>query len=241
MVIDRLQSYIGNEHILNEHFAIDHFSLCNSLVVIISMSVPSSPSYPAIQPDAWLLDPAVTFLNHGSFGACPRVVLEKQQEIRRELEREPVDFLVRKMTPLVDENRNALADLIGADPADMVFVQNATAGVNSVMRSLDFRPGDEILVTAHDYNACRNVIRYVAQRTGAVVVEAEAAAADHLAAAGRRRRARARHRPNAAGHARSHHQPDGLDLPGRAVGARVGPPRRRHADRRRPLAGHDSA
>jgi isopenicillin-N epimerase len=134
----------------------------------------SLPDYPAIQPDAWTLDPTVTFLNHGSFGACPRVVLEKQQELRRELEREPVDFLVRKMTPMVDENRNALATLIGADPTDMVFVQNATAGVNSVVRSLKFKPGDEILVTAHDYNACRNVIRYTAQQTGAVVVEVKA-------------------------------------------------------------------
>ena len=89
------------------------------------------------------------------------------------MEREPVDFLVRKMPPLVDESRDALARLIGADPADVVFVQNATAGVNSVIRSLEFRPGDEILVTAHDYNACRNVIRYVAQRTGAVVVQAD--------------------------------------------------------------------
>ena len=89
------------------------------------------------------------------------------------MEREPVDFLVRKMTPLLDESRNALAELIGADPADVVFVQNATAGVNSVLRSLEFRPGDEILVTAHDYNACRNVARYVAGRTGAAVVEAD--------------------------------------------------------------------
>jgi isopenicillin-N epimerase len=147
--------------------------MTNSTSCAISAST-SSSFYPAIQADAWLLDPSVTFLNHGSFGACPGVVLERQQELRRELEREPVDFLVRKMPPLVDESRNALAGLIGADPADMVFVQNATAGVNSVMRSLDFRPGDEILVTAHDYNACRNVIRYVAQRTGAVVVEVPA-------------------------------------------------------------------
>ena len=129
---------------------------------------------PAIQPDAWDLDLSVTFLNHGSFGACPRAVLERQRQIRLEMEREPVDFLVRKLTPLLDESRNALSKLVGADPADVVFVQNATAGVNSVMRSLDFRPGDEILVTAHDYNACRNAIRYVAKRTGAVVVEAEA-------------------------------------------------------------------
>ncbi len=126
-----------------------------------------------IRPDAWGLDPAVTFLNHGSFGACPRVVLERQRELRLEMEREPVDFLVRKMPGLIDESRDALSRLIGADPADVVFVQNATAGVNSVMRSLDFHPGDEILVTAHDYNACRNVIRYVAQRTGAVVVQAD--------------------------------------------------------------------
>jgi isopenicillin-N epimerase len=131
------------------------------------------PSMSAIQPDAWLLDPAVAFLNHGSFGACPRVVLERQHELRLELEREPVDFLVRKMTPLVDESREALARLVGADASDMAFVQNATAGVNSVVRSLEFRPGDEILVTAHDYNACRNVIRYVAPRTGAVVVQAD--------------------------------------------------------------------
>lgn len=135
------------------------------------MSNTSAQSYPAVQPDAWSLDPSVTFLNHGSFGACPRVVLEKQLEYQRELEREPVDYLVRRIAPLIDENRGELAKLVGADPADMVFVQNATAGVNSVVRSLDFQPGDEILVTAHDYNACRNVIRYVAERTGAVVVE----------------------------------------------------------------------
>ena len=127
--------------------------------------------FPPIHPDAWLLDPAVTFLNHGSFGACPRAVLDKQQQLRLEMEREPVEFLVRKMPPLLDESRNALAELINADPADVAFVQNATAGVNSVLRSLSFQPGDEILVTDHDYNACRNVGRYVAERTGAVVVE----------------------------------------------------------------------
>ncbi len=125
----------------------------------------------AIQPDAWLLDPAIAFLNHGSFGACPRIILERQQELREKLEREPVDFLVRKLTPLIDQSRATLAALLGSDPADLVFVQNATAGVNSVVRSLDFKPGDEILVTNHDYNACRNVIRYRAQQTGAVVIE----------------------------------------------------------------------
>ena len=77
------------------------------------------------------------------------------------------------MTPLLDQSRNALAELIGADPADVVFVHNATAGVNSVLRSLSFRPGDEILVTAHDYNACRNVAHYVAEQNWLTVVVAD--------------------------------------------------------------------
>lgn len=123
----------------------------------------------AIRPDAWLLDPAVMFLNHGSFGACPKPILERQQALRLAMEREPVEFLVRELTPLLDESRGALAELLGADPADLVFVHNATAGVNSVLRSLTFRPGDEILVTTHDYNACRNVACYVAGRSGASV------------------------------------------------------------------------
>jgi isopenicillin-N epimerase len=130
----------------------------------------SDADFPPISPDAWPLDPNVALLNHGSFGACPKVVLERQEELRRQMEREPVEFFLRKMNPLLDESRAALAELIGADPANVVFVQNATAGVNSVLRSLDFRPGDEILVTAHDYNSCRNVVRYLAERVGIVPV-----------------------------------------------------------------------
>ncbi len=137
------------------------------------MNASTADIFPAIHPNAWPLDPAVTFLNHGSFGACPRVVLERQTAIREEMERNPVEFLVRKMSPLLDESRAALAGLVGAEPADLVFVHNATAGVNAVLRALDFQPGDEIIVTAHDYNACRNVVRYVAERTGARVVAAD--------------------------------------------------------------------
>jgi isopenicillin-N epimerase len=132
-----------------------------------------SAVFPPIHRDAWPLDPNVDFLNHGSFGACPRPVLERQQELRLEMEREPVDFLVRKTPKLLDDSRNTLAELIGADAADLVFVPNATDGVNAVLRSLVFRPGDEILVTTHDYNACRNAARYVAERSGANVVVAE--------------------------------------------------------------------
>ncbi|HKA86702.1 MAG TPA: aminotransferase class V-fold PLP-dependent enzyme [Haliangiales bacterium] len=136
--------------------------------------------------DAWTLDPAVVYLNHGAFGACPAVVLDAQARWRARLEREPVLFLGRELEPLLDDARVALAAFVGAAPEDLAFVGNATAGVNAVLRSLRFEPGDEILVTDHAYNACRNVVDWVAGRTGARVVTARApfplAAAEELAA-----------------------------------------------------------
>lgn len=120
----------------------------------------------------WQLDPAVTFLNHGSFGSCPKPVLDFQQAIRARIERQPVHFLVRELEPLWDAARAALASFVGADADDLVFVQNATSGVNAVLRSLQFKADDELLVTDHEYNACRNVLDFVAERSGAKVVVA---------------------------------------------------------------------
>ena len=120
----------------------------------------------------WSLDPAVTFLNHGSFGACPIAVLEFQAALRRELELEPVDFLVTRLPARLDAARAALATFIGADPADLVFVPNATTGVNAVLRSLPFAAGDEILATSHTYAASRKTLDFVAARSGARVVVA---------------------------------------------------------------------
>jgi isopenicillin-N epimerase len=121
---------------------------------------------------AWSLDPSVTYLNHGSFGACPGAVLEFQAALRAEMEREPVDFLSGTLPARLDAARGVLAAFLGADPADLVFVANATAGVNAVLRSLRFAAGDELLVTSHTYNACRKTIDFVAARTGARVVVA---------------------------------------------------------------------
>ena len=126
---------------------------------------------PAVDPGLWLLDPAVVFLNHGSFGSCPRAVLEFQQETRHRLEWQPVQFLVRELEELLDAARASLADFVGADPADLVFVPNATAGVNTVLRSRRFASGDELLVTNHEYNACRNALNFAAEQAGARVVE----------------------------------------------------------------------
>jgi isopenicillin-N epimerase len=120
----------------------------------------------------WRLDPSVTYLNHGSFGACPAAVLAAQAALRAEMEREPVDFLVARLPARLDAAREELAVFVGADPKDLVFVPNATAGVNAVLRSLIFEPGDELLLTNLTYAACRKTVDYVAERSGARVVVA---------------------------------------------------------------------
>ena len=120
----------------------------------------------------WDLDPDVVFLNHGSFGACPRVVMERQLELRREMEAEPLQFLYHTLEGRIDEAKPRLAQLIGCDAEDLAFVANATAGVNTVLRSLKFGADDELLVTDHEYNACRNALDYVAETSGARVVVA---------------------------------------------------------------------
>jgi isopenicillin-N epimerase len=121
----------------------------------------------------WTLDPAVHFLNHGSFGACPRAVLERQAELRLEIEQEPVRFLARELESRLDRARETLSAFVGAEPADLAFVPNATTAVNAVVRSLRFAPGDEVLITNHAYNACANACRFAAERAGAEVVRVE--------------------------------------------------------------------
>ena len=121
----------------------------------------------------WLLDPAIDFLNHGSFGATPIPVLDAQAEWRRQLEAEPVRFMVETYPVALEQARAALAGFVGADAEDLAFVQNATAACNTVLRSLRFTPGDELLTTDHAYNAVKNAMEYVASRDGARVVTAE--------------------------------------------------------------------
>jgi isopenicillin-N epimerase len=121
----------------------------------------------------WCLDPSVVYLNHGSFGACPSAVLDAQAALRLEMEREPVDFLVARLPARLNAARETLAAFLGAAPSDLVFVTNATAGVNAVLRSLSLEAGDELLLTNLSYAACRKTADFVALRTGARVVVAQ--------------------------------------------------------------------
>ncbi|HSY20441.1 MAG TPA: aminotransferase class V-fold PLP-dependent enzyme [Candidatus Acidoferrales bacterium] len=138
------------------------------------MTVTKNPWHqPAADPQNWLLDPDLIFLNHGSFGACPRRVLDVQNDWRQRLERQPLQFLVRELEAQMDATRARLAQFIGAGADDLVFIPNATTGLNAVLRSLAFNPSDELLVTDQEYNASRNALNFVAEHSGASVVVAK--------------------------------------------------------------------
>jgi len=117
--------------------------------------------------DLFLLDPDVTFLNHGSFGACPREVLDALARWQREQERNPVEFLGRRSAALLAQAREALGQAIGARGEDLVFMPNSTTGVNVVARSLPLQAGDEVLGTDLEYGACDATWRRVCAQQGA--------------------------------------------------------------------------
>ena len=122
--------------------------------------------------DRWLLDPEVIFLNHGSFGATPKTVLDEQNRIRLQIEREPLTFFDHDYLGALDAARAELGRFLGAKTDDLAFVVNATTGVNTVLRSLRLEPGDQLLVTDHEYNACRNAIDVLAAESGVEVAVA---------------------------------------------------------------------
>ena len=114
----------------------------------------------------FLLDPHITFLNHGSFGATPNPVFEEYQRWQRELELKPVEFLDRRFPERMAASRTALATYLGAQRDDLVYVTNATVGVNIVARSLALGPGDEVLTTDHEYGACDRTWKFLTGKQG---------------------------------------------------------------------------
>ncbi len=124
--------------------------------------------------DKWHIDPDVAFLNHGSYGACPIPVLQKQNEIRERMEMQPCEFLGRDVWEgLIEESLEKAGSFVSAHGKDMAFVDNATTGANSVLRSLDFNPGDELVTTSHVYGAVRATMDFVALKSGEIVKEAQ--------------------------------------------------------------------
>jgi isopenicillin-N epimerase len=119
----------------------------------------------------YLLDPEIIFLNHGSFGATPRSVMETYQAWQIRLERQPVHFISRELLPELKRARHTLAAYLNADADDLVYIPNATYGVNIVARSLPLEPGDEILATDHEYGACENVWKFMSQKNGSILVK----------------------------------------------------------------------
>ena len=120
--------------------------------------------------DDFLLQDGLIFLNHGSFGACPRPVFARYQAWQLELERQPVAFLWRRGAALMAEARAALAAYLHVPASELAFVTNATAGMNIALRSLPLQPGDEILTSNHEYGAINRLLEFVAAKTGARIV-----------------------------------------------------------------------
>ena len=116
--------------------------------------------------ELFLLDPEVIFLNHGSFGACPKPVFAAYQAWQRRLEEQPVLFLGREYADLQYSARQKLGAFLGAEADDLVYIPNATYGVNIVAHSLAIQPGDEILTTDHEYGACDNTWEFICRKTG---------------------------------------------------------------------------
>ena len=121
----------------------------------------------------WGLDEETIFLNHGSYGATPKIVLEEQKRWQKLVERDPVKFYEEIAPEALLEARKAIAKFVKCDYDDLALIENATSGVNTVLRSLNFNNNDEILVPNHAYQACRNTIDFVAKKNDATVVTCE--------------------------------------------------------------------
>jgi isopenicillin-N epimerase len=121
----------------------------------------------------WSLQPGTIYLNHGSFGPPPLAVREARQHWQTALDEQPMDFFVRRYELAWFEARRRLAQFVGASPANLIFVDNATAGMNVVANSFELQPGDEVLLTDHEYGAVRRTWTRACERSRAVVTEAE--------------------------------------------------------------------
>ncbi|WP_298115693.1 aminotransferase class V-fold PLP-dependent enzyme [Flavobacterium sp.] len=121
----------------------------------------------------FLLDNTITFLNHGSFGACPKPVFDEFQRLQLELEQEPVQFIQKKLPVYLKEAKKPLAKFIGCNVEDFFFTPNPTFAVNTIMRSLNLQKGDEILTTNHEYGAMDRTWNFYCKKSGVKYIRQE--------------------------------------------------------------------
>jgi len=121
----------------------------------------------------FLLNKDITFLNHGSFGACPKPIFEAYQNFQLELESDPVDFILKKAPQYLKTAKNRLAKFIGCDASDFFFTPNPTTAVNTIMRSINLQAGDEILTTNHEYGAMDRTWNFYCKKSGAKYIRQE--------------------------------------------------------------------
>ncbi|HWB20500.1 MAG TPA: aminotransferase class V-fold PLP-dependent enzyme [Phycisphaerales bacterium] len=140
-------------------------------VTVATHEIAPPAPFEGIERSEWLLDPEYHFLNHGSFGARTRTVLAAQMKYREAFEARPIEFLGRKFEGMLGQVKERVGELLGAQGKDLAMMTNATEGVNAVLRSLKFEPGDELLTTNHVYNAVRQTMNVLANRAGAKAVE----------------------------------------------------------------------
>jgi len=146
---------------------------CTSLTVDgapLPILAPPSPLAANLE-RLWIWDRSYDFLNHGSFGACPRAVRAAYIAAQDRLESRPIEMLGRRIRELLAPSRARVAEFLRMQPDSFGFVTNATEGINAVLRSLDFKPGDELLTTSHVYNAVRKTMLFRARQTGAKYIE----------------------------------------------------------------------
>jgi len=118
----------------------------------------------------FFLDPSITFLNHGSFGACPKPIFDEFQRFQLELENDPVLFIQKKLPVYLKQAKMPFAKFIGCNQEDFFFVPNPTVAINTIMRSLKLNPGDEILSTNHEYGAMDRTWNFYCKKSGAKYV-----------------------------------------------------------------------
>lgn len=121
----------------------------------------------------FLLNHEITYLNHGSFGACPKIVFEEYQKWQLELEKQPVEFLGRRYPKLLENVRTVLGKYVGSKPENVVPITNTTFGLNAIANSLNLKKGDEILTTNQEYGAIERMWKIIAQQKGFEIVKAE--------------------------------------------------------------------